>query len=165
MIHDNSDTTHLDAYPAKRAWSQLPWWVRVAVPILAAVAFFIWVLVSPRELFTPQSPWGVASSVLTVAVFSISPLLNLRTMRKNPEPSLRSWSNLVFSLIPLVVFLLVGSLARAGAGDGVMLAVTAVALLMLILGLGIMIVDIWASFRSAFPPPRPEPPRLDDLDS
>jgi hypothetical protein len=35
---------------------------------------------------------------------------------------------------------------------------------LLILGLGIICVDIWVSFRSAFPPQRTEPLRLDDLD-
>ena len=65
MSNDNSDTTHLDAYPVKREWNRLPWWVRAGLPLAAIVAFGEFILVDPAKLFTPRSPWEVVSSVLT----------------------------------------------------------------------------------------------------
>lgn len=160
MINDNSDTTHLDAYPAKRAWSRFPWWVRAALMLAAIVIIGELILVNPTELFTPQSPWEVVASVLTVAVFVYLPVSLFRELRKGPR--LLSSAILAVSSAPLIGYLTLGAMERADLSAGVARAVAIALIPVVILWLVGIGFAIWAVFSRERDKDR-EAKRLDEL--
>lgn len=150
MTQDNSDTTHLDAYPAKRAWNQLPWWVRAALMLAALVTIGEFILVNPTELFTPQSPWDVIASVFTVAFFVYLPVSLFLTLRKDPLPRGLAGLVLAAASAPLIGYLTLGAMERAdlsaGAERTIALALIPVMILWLV-AVGFAILAFFARER------------------
>lgn len=146
MIPDNSDTAHLDAYPVKRAWSQLPWWVRAGLALAAAVAFGEFILVDSAELFTPRSPWDVVASVFTVVVYVAIPVSIFRALRKDPLPRGLAGLVLAAASAPLIGYLTLGAMERADLSAGVERAIAIAMIPVLILWLVAIAFSVWAVF-------------------
>jgi len=160
LINDNSETTHLDAYPVKRAWGRVPWWVRAALMLAAVVAFGEFILVDPAKLFTPRSPWEVVSSVLTVAILALVPVSLFPELRKGPR--LLSSAILAAASAPLIGYLTLGAMERADLSAGVERAIALALIPVMILWLVAIVFSIWAVFSRERDKDR-ESKRLDEL--
>lgn len=154
MIHDNSDTTHLDAYPVKRAWSQLPWWFRwTALTLAPLVLNMAMVTAAVVTLFRWISTDGVSSgdaaaSVFSLAVYALAVVLVMRHRAWDAGPA--HWFLIfIFGTQAVLLPIALGLVDRVGLGADTKLAVAVALIPAAVLVLAFLALFAKVSFQSA----------------
>ena len=166
MIPDNSDTTHIDTYPVKRAWNRLPWWVRAGqgfvLPLLLGVLSAQ--ILSAQVQLPPQSGREFLVLTLLFGPLLFFPVGMAFLLKRDPLPPLPAAFLIMGSSAPLVILASLVWFWQSETKPSPLFGIVLIPFFLA--GLGFIFLMMKVSFRSAKDEAqRPEPPRLDDLDS